>query len=181
MYGTVARSFIGLLGHRQYCIFTFFEYIQNMSIRAYARPKFWVFKAVNIKFVVFWVFASYVVAVGYQRFGEIPLPIFRITSSVMQCRVELEDGYSTVLRSVGAQPPHYTVQQPRKPRLLHIQYYIFCFWNLNIVSEEREMENILLLLLLLLLLLVLLLILSLSLTLSPPPLSLQLLQITLVL
>jgi len=33
----------------------------------------------------------------------------------------VEDGGSTVLQNVGLQPPHYMLQQPRKPQILSSQ------------------------------------------------------------
>jgi len=54
--------------------------------------------------LIFWVAASGSAVVGYQSF------------------VEPEGGGSIILRKVSIQPPHYTTQQFRKPRVLYSPY-----------------------------------------------------------
>jgi len=68
---------------------------------------FEVFTPVMIKFMVFWVVVLCSVVVWYQCFRGL-------------CNLHLQGcryGGSMVLQNTGIQPPHYTVQQPRKPRI----------------------------------------------------------------
>jgi hypothetical protein len=60
----------------------------------------------------------------------------------------LEDGGSTVLRNCGIQPPHYTAQQPRKPRILfslpgkpEISKFNFCLFRYNITRGLHDTET----------------------------------------
>jgi len=78
--------------------------IQSSRSRRPVR-KFWIHRL--IYFVVFWIVAPCSVVVGYQCF-----------------RVEPEDEDSTVPRNSGVQPPHYTAQQPVKPRI--IIWWVHC-------------------------------------------------------
>jgi hypothetical protein len=75
-----------------------YEYGKRMAVRSNISKYI-----LHLKFVVFWVVLCAVVA-GYRRFGEL-------------CYLHLRD----TLQNVAIQPPHYTAQQPRKPRMITSQ------------------------------------------------------------
>jgi hypothetical protein len=81
-------------------LYCFVDEIYNIINHA---ARFEVFMAVEL--MVFWVVKCYVV-VGYQRFRS-------------SCCLHLQGG-SMVLQNAGIQPPHYTLQQPRKPSILSL-------------------------------------------------------------